>query len=311
MRRPPKPSESSRKEIEPMIQITYLSSATRAMSQGDLEDILKTARENNARLGITGMLLYGNKTFIQILEGEEGVVDELVKTIKRDPRHTNVQIVKKKPIDQHEYADWSMGFKRVSGEDFVAVKGLEDFEEKNFNTTFLGSQASLVDSLMEHFRKERIRKIGQEELSLDEEDRFMNILHHTIRGAVKVLAVLMVFTILWGVVDVVYILYQQLLAPTFTTFSIRDIVTTFGAFMAVLIAIEIFINITLYIRNDVIHVKLVVATALMAIARKVIIFDFSKITPLYIFGTATVVLALGITYWLIDRPLPTGESENQ
>ncbi|HNP29314.1 MAG TPA: phosphate-starvation-inducible PsiE family protein [Nitrospirales bacterium] len=294
-----------------MIQITYLSSATRAMSQGDLEDILKTARENNARLGITGMLLYGNKTFIQILEGEEGVVDELVKTIKRDPRHTNVQIVKKKPIDQHEYADWSMGFKRVSGEDFEAVKGLEDFEEKNFNTTFLGSQASLVDSLMEHFRKERIRKIGQEELSLDEEDRFMQILHQTIRGAVKVLAVLMVFTILWGVVDVVYILYQQLLAPTFTTFSIRDIVTTFGAFMAVLIAIEIFINITLYIRKDVIHVKLVVATALMAIARKVIIFDFSKITPLYIFGTATVVLALGITYWLIDRPLPTGESENQ
>jgi uncharacterized membrane protein (DUF373 family) len=294
-----------------MIQITYLSSATRAMSQGDLEDILKTARENNARLGITGMLLYGNKTFIQILEGEEGVVDELVKTIKRDPRHTNFQIVKKKPIDQHEYADWSMGFKRVSGEDFEAVKGLEDFEEKNFTTTFLGSHASLVDSLMDHFRKERIRKIGQEELSLDEEDRFMKILHHTIRGAVKVLAVLMVFTILWGVVDVVYILYQQLVAPTFTTFSIRDIVTTFGAFMAVLIAIEIFINITLYIRKDVIHVKLVVATALMAIARKVIIFDFSKITPLYIFGTATVVLALGITYWLIDRPLPTGESENQ
>lgn len=294
-----------------MIQITYLSSATRAMSQGDLEDILRTARDNNARLGITGMLLYGNKTFIQILEGEESVVDELVKTIKRDPRHTNFQILKKKPIEQHEYADWSMGFKRVSGEDFEAVKGLEDFEEKNFNTTFLGSHASLVDSLMDHFRKERVRKIGQEELSLDEEDRFMKILHHTIRGAVKVLAVLMVFTILWGVIDVIYILYQQLLAPTFTTFSIRDIVTTFGAFMAVLIAIEIFINITLYLRKDVIHIKLVVATALMAIARKVIIFDFSKITPLYIFGTATVVLALGITYWLIDRPLPTGESENQ
>ncbi|MEO8324810.1 MAG: phosphate-starvation-inducible PsiE family protein [Nitrospirota bacterium] len=294
-----------------MIQITYLSSATRAMSQGDLEDILRTARENNARLGITGMLLYGNKTFIQILEGEEGVVDELVNTIKRDPRHTNFQILKKKPIEQHEYADWSMGFKRVSGEDFVAVKGLEDFEEKNFNTTFLGNQGSLVDSLMDHFRKERQKQIGQEELSLDEEDRFIKILHHIIRGAVKVLAILMVFTILWGVIDVVYIIYQQLLAPTFTTFSIRDIVTTFGAFMAVLIAIEIFINITLYIRNDVIHVKLVVATALMAIARKVIIFDFEKVTPLYIFGTATVVLALGITYWLIDRPLPAGEAENQ
>ena len=293
-----------------MIQITYLSSATRAMSQDDLEDILRTARETNARLGITGMLLYGNKTFIQILEGEEDVVQKLVKTIKRDPRHTNFQIVKQKPIERHEYADWSMGFKRVSGEDFEAVKGLEDFEEKDFNTTFLEGHASIVDSLMDHFRKERQKKIGQEELSLDEEDRLMKILHHTIRGAVKVVAVLMVFTILWGVLDVVYILYQQLLAPTFTTFSIRDIVTTFGAFMAVLIAIEIFINITLYIRKDVIHVKLVVATALMAMARKVIIFDFSKITPLYIFGTATVVLALGITYWFIERRLRWGESDS-
>ena len=294
-----------------MIQITYLSSATRAMSQDDLEDILRTARETNARLGITGMLLYGNKTFIQILEGEEDVVQKLVKTIKRDPRHTNFQIVKQKPIERHEYADWSMGFKRVSGEDFEAVKGLEDFEEKDFNTTFLEGHASIVDSLMDHFRKERQKKIGQEELSLDEEDRLMKILHHTIRGAVKVVAVLMVFTILWGVLDVVYILYQQLLAPTFTTFSIRDIVPIFSSSLAPIIAIAIFINITLYIRKDVIHVKLVVATALMAMARKVIIFDFSKITPLYIFGTATVVLALGITYWLIDRPLPTGEAENQ
>jgi uncharacterized membrane protein (DUF373 family) len=300
-----------------MIQIIYLSSATRTMSQADLEDILRTARENNARLGITGMLLYGNKTFIQILEGEEGVVHELVKTIKRDPRHTNFQIVKEKPIEQHEYADWSMGFKRVSGEDFEAVKGLKHFEEKDFNTTFLEGHASIVDSLMDHFRKARQKKIGQEELSLDEEDRFMKILHHTIRGAVKVLAVLMVFTILWGVLDVVSVLYQQLLAPTFTTFSIRDIVFSirdivpiFSSSLAPIIAIAIFINITLYIRKDVIHVKLVVATALMAMARKVIIFDFNEITPPYAFATAAVVLALGITYWLIERRLTWGEADS-
>jgi uncharacterized membrane protein (DUF373 family) len=289
-----------------MIQITYLSAATRAMSQDDLEDILKTARETNARLGITGMLLYGNKTF----KGEEDVVHKLVKTIKRDPRHTNLQIVKQKPIERHEYADWSMGFKRVSGEDFEAVKGLEQFEEKDFNATFLEGHASIVDSLMDHFRKERQKQISHEELSLDEEDRLMNILHHTIRGAVKVLAVLMVFTILWGVVDVVYILYQQLLAPTFTTFSIRDIVPIFGSSLAPIVAMAIFVNITLYIRKDVIHVKLVMATAMMAMARKVIIFDFSKITPLFIFGTATVVLALGITYWLIERRLTWGESDS-
>ena len=279
------------------------------MSQDDLEEILRTSRKNNARLGITGMLLYGNKTFVQILEGEEKAVSELVEKIKRDSRHADFHVLKKKTIDRREYADWSMDFKRVSGEDFQSVKGLENLVEMDFNTTFLGNHASIVESLMEHFRKEQLRKIGQEELSLDHEDRLIQILHQTIRAAVKVLAVLMVFTILWGVVDVVYIIYQKLISPSFTTFTIRDIVSTFGAFLAVLIAIEIFINITLYIRKDVIHIKLVVATALMAIARKVIIFDFKEITPPYVFATAAVVLALGITYWLIERRLTWGEPD--
>jgi uncharacterized membrane protein (DUF373 family) len=83
--------------------------------------------------------------------------------------------------------------------------------------------------------------------------------------------------------------------------KITDILDIFGAFLAVLIAIEIFLNITLYLREDVIHVKLVVATALMAIARKVIVFDFSVIGHEHVIATGAVVLALGITYWLIAR----------
>jgi uncharacterized membrane protein (DUF373 family) len=83
--------------------------------------------------------------------------------------------------------------------------------------------------------------------------------------------------------------------------QISDILSTFGAFLAVLIAIEIFINISMYLSTDVIPIRLVVATALMAIARKVIIFDFERIEPPYIYGSAAVVLALGITYWLLTK----------
>ncbi len=139
------------------------------------------------------------------------------------------------------------------------------------------------------------------ELTNTSEDPFMDLLHGIIRVAVKVLAVLMVAVIVWGIGDVIYVLYQRLMDPPFLLLSISDILATFGAFLAVLIAIEIFINITLYLKTDVIPVRLVVATALMAISRKVIIFDFEKITPMYVLGTATVVLALGITYWLISR----------
>jgi len=59
--------------------------------------------------------------------------------------------------------------------------------------------------------------------------------------------------------------------PPLTILRISNLSDMFGSFLSVLIAIEIFLNITLYLREDVIHVKLVVATALMAIARKVIV----------------------------------------
>ena len=83
--------------------------------------------------------------------------------------------------------------------------------------------------------------------------------------------------------------------------SISDILATFGAFLAVLIAIEIFVNIVMYLREDVIHVKIVVATALMAIARKVIILDFSETSADFVWAMAGVILATSIGYWLVDK----------
>ena len=140
-----------------------------------------------------------------------------------------------------------------------------------------------------------------QELPIDFPDPFFRGLHRVIRFAIRVLAVLMVAVILWGVGDVVYIIYDRLLTPPFLLLDINDIFFTFGAFMAVLIAVEIFINIRLYLGTNVFPVQLVVATALMAISRKVIVLDFDTLTPMYLLGIAATTLALGITYWLLSR----------
>jgi uncharacterized membrane protein (DUF373 family) len=130
-------------------------------------------------------------------------------------------------------------------------------------------------------------------------DRFTGSLRNVIKWAVRGLAILMTFVIVMGVADVVWVLYQKLMQPPFMLLQISDILATFGAFMAVLIAIEIFINIIIYLREDVIHVKIVMATALMAIARKVIILDLKELTPMYLLGLASVALAISIGYWLV------------
>jgi hypothetical protein len=61
-----------------MIQIYYISSATAPMSTSDLLQLLRQCRDNNASRSVTGMLLYANGTFLQVLEGPDQVIDDLV-----------------------------------------------------------------------------------------------------------------------------------------------------------------------------------------------------------------------------------------
>ena len=126
-------------------------------------------------------------------------------------------------------------------------------------------------------------------------------LQKMIKFGVRVLAIIMVLIIFWGIGDVIWVVYQRLQEPPVMILKISDILYSFGAILAVLIAIEIYENIIMYLRQDVIHVQLVVATALMAISRKVIVFDFKEIKPEFLWSTAAVILALGITYWLISK----------
>ena len=81
----------------------------------------------------------------------------------------------------------------------------------------------------------------------------------------------------------------------------ETLIATLGNFLVVLIAIEIYLNIIFYLKQDAIHVPLVIATALTAVARKVIIFDYNSVSALHILGAACVIFALGLTYWLITK----------
>jgi uncharacterized membrane protein (DUF373 family) len=80
--------------------------------------------------------------------------------------------------------------------------------------------------------------------------------------------------------------------------EISDILATFGAFMAVLIAIEVFVNIVSYLQDDGLHLDIVLATAYMAVLRKIVILDYKEISPDYVYATAALALALSIGYWL-------------
>jgi len=139
------------------------------------------------------------------------------------------------------------------------------------------------------------------ELSLDYPDPVIRAMHRAIRVSIRVMALMMALVIVLGVVDVGYHIYDRLKSPPFLQLSVGEIFQIFGAFMVVLIAIEIFINIRLYLGSNTLPIKMVVATALMAIARKVIVLDLEKTSSGEILAIGVVTLALGITYWLVGN----------
>ncbi|WP_462324170.1 phosphate-starvation-inducible PsiE family protein [Desulfoplanes sp.] len=140
------------------------------------------------------------------------------------------------------------------------------------------------------------------------EDPLVRRLWSLIRLSVKLLAILMTLVIVWGILDVMWVLYQRMMTPPVFLLNINDILATFGAFMAVLIAIEIFANVVIYLEYRMIHLKLVISTALMAAARKIIVLDFKVHDYQIVFSLGVIIVALGVCYWLVGRNESYGEA---
>ena len=134
-----------------------------------------------------------------------------------------------------------------------------------------------------------------------ENDPLIRLLNKVVVYCVKAMAILMVLGIIWGLLDVVMHTYRQFEASLYTQFTDENLITLLGSFLAVLIAIEIFMNIVFYLKQDAVHVPLVLSTALTAVARKVILLDYNILTSMDILATASVIFAVGIIYWLLIK----------
>ena len=93
-----------------MKNIVYVSTAVKLMHENQLLDILHNSRLHNAALNISGVLLYSDGTFIQVLEGKDTVIDALYSRIQADQRHKNIITLIDEPIIEKSFGQWLMGF---------------------------------------------------------------------------------------------------------------------------------------------------------------------------------------------------------
>ena len=91
-----------------MFHIVYASSTLQPFTKPELQALLEQARQKNAKLGLTGMLLYKDGNFMQVLEGEKEAVTKLAAIIERDPRHKRVLILLRGTSEERLFPNCTM-----------------------------------------------------------------------------------------------------------------------------------------------------------------------------------------------------------
>nr|GFC63030.1 hypothetical protein [Tanacetum cinerariifolium] len=134
-----------------MHHIIYLSWTTGPFTDKELQQLLTCSRQRNTELAVTGILLYGNEQFLQVLEGEEEVVQGVYARIRRDARHCNVLTFANKAIGQRTFTDWAMAFQPVSSQQLEKVVGYLGAPNAPVNTAGLSYNDMHLFDLLRSF----------------------------------------------------------------------------------------------------------------------------------------------------------------
>lgn len=136
-----------------MFFIVYVSSAVTPFTRSELTELLEKSRVNNAALDISGMLLYKDGNFMQVLEGEESAVRTLCDKVGRDPRHRGVLVLLQGQLAERQFPEWSMGFRDLEAADVAAVPGYDEFLNTPLTDARFSSDPTRCQKLLNTFKR--------------------------------------------------------------------------------------------------------------------------------------------------------------
>jgi len=123
-----------------LFYLVYVSSAVKLFSASELVELLTKSRARNSEAGVTGMLLYKDGNFMQVLEGEKEAVLSLHTKILNDPRHRGLITLLQGELEEREFSDWSMAFRDMSKADGLSMSGYSAF----LNSSLTGMEFTLA-----------------------------------------------------------------------------------------------------------------------------------------------------------------------
>ncbi len=137
-------------------------------------------------------------------------------------------------------------------------------------------------------------------LSIGDNKTFFKLVHVIENLVAKVLSIVLLILILVALADLVFVIGSNIFADPLGSLN-KTLIELFGLFLNILIALELLENITVYLKKHIFQVELVISTSLVAVARKIIIFDLQKYSGNDLIALGFAIFALSISYWLIQR----------
>lgn len=132
-----------------LLHCIYTSTANTDLETAALAELLRRSRVKNEALGITGMLLYSSGSFMQVLEGDEPLVDALYARISADTRHHHVTLIIREPIPKRTFGEWSMGFFEAAPDEIADIDGFSFVSSASFGRLDRGRAKKLLQAFSE------------------------------------------------------------------------------------------------------------------------------------------------------------------
>ncbi|MGH1487571.1 MAG: BLUF domain-containing protein [Cellvibrionaceae bacterium] len=115
------------------MHLGYMSKAVDLMSDAQLDHLLEKARPRNEKKSITGMLLYADGSFLQVIEGPSTAVADTFTRIRKDSQHHQIKVLFEETIKNRNFESWTMGFRRLSTDEVGTAPGMNYFLQGNEN----------------------------------------------------------------------------------------------------------------------------------------------------------------------------------
>jgi len=133
-----------------LVQLIYVSELVRN-DETQIPAIMASSVRHNAEDGITGMLLYSQGNFLQVLEGERDKVDATYARIAQDPRHRNTVMLTEEPVDERHFANWSMGYRQLEPELAAQIPQYAPFFQFGFDAQAFQAKPGVALKMLELF----------------------------------------------------------------------------------------------------------------------------------------------------------------